>query len=477
MPTRPFARSAPFALLFAVAGCASLDPKGDVGRAANTVAERSGFKTQWNAPWPRELEAWDGQSPLTAERAVVLALKNNREIRREVELIGSSRADLVQAGLLPNPVLSLSLRFPVDPVEGATQVGAGLVQEVVALWLRPQRIRAADARLNEAVLSLSDLALRLVADVKQAHARAVYLQRAADLTRQSLATVDRSIEVLQRRIQGGEGTRLDVNRARQQRLVLEAELQRQARDLAKAKRSLLELIGFAALAADWTAAEEIASATAVAAGAQADHPPLLPETLDEAAVIALAGGQRPRPGAARAVVEANAAGLRVEELSRIRDLGLGAAFEQTEDKGRFLGPEFEIAIPIFDFNQAQIAKAGSVARASLINHEAVAQRAIAQARTAYVEARASAQIADLYRREVLALAEDNVRLAEGTLKAGQDDVTVLLTAQQSLIEARQTLNALLQDAALARIELEYAVGGHLAPAPVGGPASQPGAKP
>lgn len=475
-PAFAFTRPASSALLLAllagaIGGCASLDPRPDVARASSTIEERAGVPTGWDAPWPRELEEWDGASPLSMERAVVLALKNNREIRREVELIGAGRADLVQAGLLPNPVLAVSLRFPIDPAEGYTQAGASVVQDLVALWLRPQRIRSAEARLNESVLALSDRALRLVADVKQGHARIVYLQRAADLTRQNLATVDRSIEVLRRRIQGGEGTNLDVNRARQQRLVLEAELKRQERDLAKLKRFLLQLVGFAAIDADWTAAESSPIK-------ETEHEPALPELLEESAVITLAGGQRLDVAAARAVVEANAANLRVEELSRVRELGLGAAFEQTEDKGRFLGPEVVIGIPIFDFNQAQIARAGSLARAALINYEATVQRAVAQARSAYVEARASADIADLYRRRVLTLAEENLRLAEATLRAGQDDVTVLLTAQQAVVDARQALNALRLDAALARIELEYAVGGRLAPptppaqpsTPVEGPA-------
>ncbi|MBI2756733.1 MAG: TolC family protein [Phycisphaerales bacterium] len=482
MTLRPAYTFAPSALLIAllvgaVGGCASLDAGPDVARASATIAERAGVATGWDAPWPRELEEWDGASPLSMERAVVLALKNNREIRREVELIAANRADLVQAGLLPNPVLAMALRFPIDPVKGYSQAGASVVQELVALWLRPQRIRSSEARLNEAVLTLSDRALRLVADVKQSHASIVFLQRAADLTRQSLATVDRSIGVLQRRIQGGEGTNLDVNRARQQRLVLEADLKRQERDLAKQKRVLLQLVGFAAIRADWTAADS-------APAGETEHEPVLPALLEEAAVISLAGEQRLDVAAARAVVEANAANLRIEELSRVRNLALDASFEETEDRGRYLGPQVEVGIPIFDFNQAQISKAGSFARASLINYEATVQRAVAQARGAYVEARASADIADLYRHQVLTLAEDNLRLAESTLKSGKDDVTVLLTAQQAVVEARQALNGLRLDAALARIELEYAVGGRLAPptaspvTPAEGPAAaKPGSTP
>ena len=103
-PLRTLAALACTAALIAggMSGCASLDPKPDIGRAAATVQERSGFAAAWDQPWSDHFEVWDGASPLTAEQAVVTALKNNREIRGQVEEIAVGRADLVQAGLLPD---------------------------------------------------------------------------------------------------------------------------------------------------------------------------------------------------------------------------------------------------------------------------------------------------------------------------------------------------------------------------------------
>jgi cobalt-zinc-cadmium efflux system outer membrane protein len=456
---------ATLALLATAGGCASLDPKPDIDRAATTVYERSGFVAAWDRPWSAPLEAWDGRSPLTVDQAVLAALTSNREIRTEVELIGAGRADLVQAGLLPNPVLSVFLGFPVDPVEGYSQAGASVVQSFVALWLRPGRIRAAEARLNESVLSLSDRALRLVADVKASHARLVYGQRGLALTRQNIEMVEKSIDALEGRVRAGEGTQLDVNRARQQLLLLRAELTLRERDLAKERRELLRLLGFAAAGDGWSAADGVDDAQAA--------PDLdLPNTFSEATVIELAKTQRLDVAAARAVVEASSTDLSIEERSRIRDLGLGLSFEQTEEKGRFLGPELEIALPIFDMNQAQIAKAGSLARAALITYDAVAQRAVTEARTAFVEADASARLARTYLHDVMALAEQNLTLAQASLNAGEADVTVLLEAQRNVVEAREALNGLEEQAALARIELEYAVGGRLAP-PAEGPGGTP----
>jgi outer membrane protein, heavy metal efflux system len=121
----------------------------------------------------------------------------------------------------------------------------------------------------------------------------------------------------------------------------------------------------------------------------------------------------------------------------------------------------EIGIPIFDTNQAQIARAGSLARAALAAYEANSQRAVREARVAWVELDAAAQLVAQYRSDVLVLSEHNLTLAESALKAGQADVTVLLDSQRELIEARRVLNDLEREEALARVALEQAVGGRL----------------
>lgn len=436
-----------FALALIAGGCASLDPTPDIGRAASTIGDRSGVTPDWTQPWETALTTWDGRSPLTREAALVMALRNNRVIRSQVEQISASRADLVQAGLLPNPVLGLTLRFPVDPVSGGTFIGAQVVQSFTALWLRDGKVKAADARLNQTVLDVSDKALRLVADVKATHARIAFGERALALSDENLATIRKSIDSLDARVRGGEGTTLDVNRARQQLAKAEAERALVARDLAKERRVMLELIGFAAESAEWTVS---------ASGSMPLAPPI-----DESGAVALALAQRLDVAAARSVVTAQQADLSTEEKSRLRDFGLGADFERETDGSKSLGPVLEVGIPIFDTNAAQIAKAGSLARVALASYEAASQQAVREARTAWIDLDTASRLSEQYRATVLALSERNLTLAEAALKAGQADVTVLLDAQRELIEARRTLLDLERDGALAAIELERAAGGVL----------------
>ena len=108
----------------------------------------------------------------------------------------------------------------------------------------------------------------------------------------------------------GEGTPLDVNRAKQQLAKSQAERAIILRDLAKERRRMLELIGFASEDADWTADVDASAMNAT--------------IIDETAAITLAGSQRLDVAAARSIVEAFRADLSVEEKSRLKDFGLGA---------------------------------------------------------------------------------------------------------------------------------------------------------
>ena len=309
---------------------------------------------------------WDGRELLKVEQA--MALRNNREIRAQVEQIVASRANFVQAGLLPNLVVGLTLRFPFDPVSGGSFIGAQVAQLFSAVWLSEGKDKAADTGLNQSVLDISDKALGLVTEVKATQPRIAFGQSALALGDEKLATIQKSIDSLDARVRGGEGTPLDVNRAKQQQAKAQAARAVVLRDLAKKRRRMLELVGFASEGAERTAGVNAAGMSAL--------------FIDEAGAITLAGSQRLDVAAARSNGEALRADLSVEEKSRLNDFGLGADFERDVDGAKSIGPVIEVGIPIFDTNAAQIAKAGSLARAALAKYEAISQRAVREARVA-----------------------------------------------------------------------------------------------
>jgi hypothetical protein len=75
--------------------------------------------------------------PLTVERALQVAMLNNRELRATLEDLGVAQADLVQAGLLQNPVISGDL---VNSTRGnGLGGGLGLSQSLLSVFLIPAK--------------------------------------------------------------------------------------------------------------------------------------------------------------------------------------------------------------------------------------------------------------------------------------------------------------------------------------------------
>ena len=89
--------------LLLLASCATTSPRGDyshvgaLSRSAPTAAAENDLRGATSTD-ARALLA----QPLSADRAVRIALLNNRERRATLRELGVSRGLMVQAGLLPN---------------------------------------------------------------------------------------------------------------------------------------------------------------------------------------------------------------------------------------------------------------------------------------------------------------------------------------------------------------------------------------
>ena len=430
-----------------LAGCLApdVDPTDDLRQASDLVAERSGWTPSWNAPWADDTTSWDGRSPLSVRQAVTLALQNNRELRVELEAIAGARADLAQSGLLPNPVLGVSL--------GTSDEGNihdfSLVEELTQLWLLPAQRDASAAALQAQIQGASDRALRLAADVRIAHARVVFGQRGLALTASQLELVGRATDVAQARLDAGEGTQLDVNRLREERLSTQADLDSQRSELETAKRELLERLGLAAADASWVAADE------------AGVPDARLASLTETDAVARASELRLDVAAARATVDQRQAELRAASLGRIPEASAGYDYGKDQDDLRSHGPEFELEIPIFDTGTAAVAKAESELRAAAASADQVLQAAVQQTRSAFLALQSSLRLSSLYQEQVVSLAQQNLDVAQQSYDAGEADVTVVLDTQRELGEAQAKLNDLQLGVATSAAELEYVLGGRL----------------
>ncbi len=433
----------PIALLSAAAlsGCKSLDPRPDIAQSAATIQSRTGVLPAWLGPKP------DAAFPdrLDETTVVAIALRHDVRLLQELQRIAEARADLVQSGLLPNPVLALDLGFPIDGSGGATKIGVGLTAQLTALLTRGDRMSAADAELRARVLECSERALETAARARTAHAQVSFAEAALRPIREAAEDAQRSVDQVRQRVAAGEDTSLEVNRQRLLLAKLQAELAERESTLETRKRELLARVGWPC----HSTAFEVIDAT-----------PSASSTTTEDEIIDLARTQRLDVAAAREVARAAVHRLSSERKSRL-DFGAGANFERTDDGRRELGPSVTVGLPIFDWGDARIAKADAETGRLVLEAGRVEQDAVLEARLAFISERTAREQLSRYEGPVGTLAATNLDLARRAFSAGQADLTVLLEAQQQRAEARVKIVELRERAALAHIELERAVGGKL----------------
>ena len=495
----------PALVCLAVVGCNTPNPDARIQTAGDLAAQQLGQRPAWTLPWDDTLPAWTADGLLQPDEAVALALRNNRMLRADLEMIGQADADLVQAGLMQNPVINFMAMFP-DGGGRAMLRGTGVpLQPLQDLWLIPARRKVATAALQEAVLRVAGRAVETAAAAKAAYARVQYAQRALELLQESIELAEQSTRIVQTRQSTGQVTQVAVNvasiraqRLRSERVAMEAEHR-------AAQRELLLVLGLPGAPDRWAVApiNEMTDA--------------LPLAQDEQELVSLGADQRLDLKAAGWSLQSAEQRIGLRRLEGLPELALGFSFERspaprpargptvparvgnavgqavanrvfgaepghaipqispwTVRANEFtwtLGPMIDMTVPIFDQNQAQVAKAIHEYNQKLAEYQAREQEITRDIRTALLQQQQAAAQAAFYRTSIMPEVERNLGLAQQSFVAGQDDLTVYLAAQEDLIMTRRRILEFVRDYLVSRVELERAVGGRLEiPAPTSQPA-------
>ena len=484
---RNFSKGLGLALVVSLASCARLEHDTEVGQARTRMEEATGLRADWRSEGLlRELHLGGptGQT-LELDEALELALTNNRALRADLDVIGQAKADLVQAGLLSNPMLSIMVRFPEGG--GRSNLEFGIVKDFADLWLIPSRKRAAQSVLQQRLLSFVDAAIELVNETKSTYYTLQYQHRAMRLQKENLEILKQVIDIALTRLRSGGATQLDVNLLEARRLEVELELLQFRSDYRVGQQALLRLLGVAKAPADWdptTLAESWSSLD-----------------FSEDDIVDWGLGHRLDVQAAVWEVEAALAEFQQQKLRLIQSLGIGIAGERTERRGipgrrilgdtarssvaagaptapeiqpkserrrersRYidflLGPSIDVPIPIFDQNQAQISKAQFRARELHERYEELSQRSIEGITSSLAMRRLAEARARIHEQSLLPIQGSNLKVAEQAYQAGRESILTVLLAQESLLRARLGYASALRDLAMITANLERQLGGRL----------------
>jgi len=375
---------------------------------------------------------------LTLEEALSLARDQGTTVILAKGRIEEARARQAQVRrrFQENPVLEASGGFR-RAGDDFFDFDASVTQGLYAGRRRSARVAEAQAALDRTQADLSEARRLLIRDVWTTFARILVAQdRFALLTKNSQAA-DSLLAATERRYEAGEGTGLELNRAR----IAAAN--------ARAEESAAEGTGSAALA-DLKKLLGLKEPVEIQ-GNLTSHPPLKLETL-------LAGlDHRPDLQALAAEVrEAEAEVLLGRALAR-PDIGVRGGLAR-EERADIVRAGIVLTLPVHDRGQETLAV--GQARVTALRQALVAAEAAADTEVRGRYAVLTRQLAAVRELEHTALPalEDNESLAGKSFEAGEISLGELLLVRREIVETRLAYLDRLLDAALTRFELETAAG-------------------
>lgn len=422
--------------------------------------ERLATRTASPHPAATELEAQTRAllaEPLSADRALGIALLRSPRLRLIYAELGLAQAEWLEASRLSNPVLTWSA---LDSSESGTrtQLGYGLAQNFTELLFAAPRRRGADAAQLAAQANAAAQIQAFAADVHAAWVEAAAAEQAAQLHAVMAQAARVSAELAQRYHAAGNLNALDL--ARERAAAEQAELDSlAARDAATTARLVLAQRLALPVDAEW----QVASALAL---------PVEDET-PVAELTALAQAQRlDRLGKQRELAAVEQALALARRLRWLPFIEVGVEGERETDGERLLGPTLSLELPLFGRNQ------GSVLRSEALHEQIRAELAQLDSDIAAEVARGHAQLL-AHARRVQRHREGLIPQREAIVARLQEMQNWMLVGPFDVLLARREefsaytgyLDAL-RDYWLARVALARAVGGALPSDARIGPADQ-----
>jgi len=430
---------------------ASLSFAGKLDQSFNDVSgavmSRTGKRVQWNRGTTQDAEAEryvraQLKRPLTANSAVQIALLNNHDLQATYEEIGLAQADLIEAGLLKNPLFDFQRRWPGQALE------ADILGEFIDLLFLPLRKRLAASQLEGAKLRVSAEILKTIAEVRVAFYENQGNQQLSDLTGSVAQATAASAEAALRLHEAGNTRSLDL--ANEEALNVQAKI-----DFAKAqsagiesREKLTRMLGLWGTDTEWHVAPRL------------PDPPK--NEIRTSGLESRAIGQR-----------FDLAAFKQETLTEARRLGvarfdviaqgfeLGGHFERETDGASSVGPSIIVPIPFFNFGQGAKARSEAKVRQSQQRYLALAVQIRSEVRSARDRMLLARQRVDYVQSTAMPLRSRVVEESQLQYNAMQVSLFDLLRAKQEEVNAGREYVEALRDYWVARAELEKAVGGSL----------------
>ncbi len=291
---------------------------------------------------PITLDLADGLSP---DEAAVLAVLANPDLRAARDVRGEMAAQLMAAGLLPNPVLSAEIDQPRGAGSEGTVTAYNLLLgiDIKPLILKGAKVDEANANVQKVDLVIAWQEWQVARAAHLGTVRVAFLEQRLRLVQEELDTEAATVDVLQVAMEAGDATFESVGIHRS---VLE-NLHQLHGDLTRSlEETRIELNHLLGLPPDTRLDVSVPT-----------HGPESEWSIlsDEESLVREAAASRLDMEALRKGYDAEEARVRQAVLSQFPSLSIGITKLRNESDLQFLGGFVTLGLPIFDHAQAEIA--------------------------------------------------------------------------------------------------------------------------
>lgn len=434
-------------MIFALAGCSTIS-QNDVFDSMNRMTADRGagelkwLKTQEEAQTVEKSVKLLLEQPLSEENAVRITLINNRALQQTYEQIGIAQSELVQAGLMNNPLFGYS----VGHGGGVTRSGVTLELAFLDLLWIPLRKELGGLALEETKLGVGDKVLRTVRDAKKRYLDARVAQEMVRLNGDVLKSHEASLQLAMRQYTAGNLSKRDLLKIQNEYAHTRLGSIRLAREDAMAREALTKILGIYGEQTYYTLSEEPLSL-----GAQ----PREASSLEQLAIanrLDIAAAQK------RVEYAAKEAGY-TEKTRLLQEVTLEGGSEKSTGETRFNSVGIKIPIPIFDMGQARLSRSQALYNQSVQHLVGLAVNVRSEVREAYAMTRYDYDTAREYQESIVKVNQNILEQTQLYYNGMLDGIYELLADQRRYSDAKMQSVIAIGEYKKAQADLTYTIGG------------------
>jgi len=434
-----------------VVSCARYEPKPLVAKdvkAALAVPEDQGLRVATGQlrhpvlkPMPLDLS-----KPLSPDEVAVLAVIISPELRAERDRSAVAGAQLLQAGILPNPQLTAEVGFTVSssPPDDHTAYNLGVNWDITSLISHDAKIRAASAEAKSVALDIAWKEWQTAEAAKLAAYDLLALQAQRESAEMAEKNLRDNFDTLRRAVERHYRPQTELPAAESAYRDAHSALLAIDRDIRRQKLALNRAMGL-------PAETKIALRSLDHLPSKLNLPADMGEELEARRLDLLA---------LKKGYESQDATLRAAVLGQFPKINLGFASARDTSAVNTVGPSVGIDIPLFDRNQGQIAIEKATRQKLFDEYIERVFTARADIARALGDIDSSNRVIADADQAIVSL-EKVVSTAEKTMREQNTDVLSYYSARTSLVQKRIEALKLRQELVQNWIALEIASGRYL----------------